>query len=200
VAISHFSRNKIALFSLSPLTKGNSLFSLSPLTKGSSRMEVLPQQESEFGLMLMPTFDWNTVVYDSKENVKTAYKRVTAYQGSKGSQIHELTMRDHNGDEVFHPHQSNAAPLTIKYHYPVIEMAVTDSKTPPTNTHDNLPLHTCAPKCQVLVSTHLNDPILTHTLIPAHTTPRAHNHTHAPTHKVLKVRTESANTSMSKST
>jgi len=155
-------------------------------------------------MMPMLTFDWNilsfTVVYDSQENCKTAYKKVTAYQGSKGSQIHEVTMRDHNGDEVFHPHQRRASPLTIKYHYPVIEMAVTDSNTPPTNTHDNLSLYTCALQFQVLVPTHLNKLILTTTPICAHTTPHAHKHTRARTHRVLRVRTESASTYMFKST
>jgi len=89
-------------------------------------------------MMPMPTFDWNilsfTVVYDSAENRKTTYKKVTAQQESKGSQIQEVTMRDHNGDVVFHPHQNNTSPLTIKYHYPVIEMTVTDSNTLPPNT------------------------------------------------------------------
>ena len=117
-------------------------------------------------MMPMLTFDWNilsfTVVYDSQENCKTAYKKVTAYQGSKGSQIHEVTMRDHNGDEVFHPHQSKASPLTIKYHYPVIEMTVTDSNTLPTNTNDNLPLYTNALQFQILhvVTNHINKLIL----------------------------------------
>jgi len=132
-------------------------------------------------MMLVPTFNWNilsfTVVCDSEENCKTAYKKITAYQRSKGSQIHEVKMRDHNGDEVFHPHHSKASPLTIKYHYHVIEMAVTDSNAPPTNIQDNLPLRTCALQFQVLVPTHLNKLILTTTPICAPTT-RTHAHTH----------------------
>jgi len=56
-------------------------------------------------MMPMPTFDWNilsfTVVYDSAENRKTTYKKVTAQQESKAptttcpSLLHDATVMRH---------------------------------------------------------------------------------------------------------
>ena len=140
----------------------------------------------------MPTFDWNilsfTVVYGSEENRKTAYKKVTTQQEMKGSQIQEVTMRDHNRDVVFHPHQNNASPLTIKYHYPVIEMTVTNRNTLPTNTHDNLPLYTNTLQFQVLVTNHIDKLIQNnHPSLRTHNSTRIQPHTNTHTQSITQV-------------